>query len=103
MIEGDSAQHTVNMFSSGAFRVGADAPGGPHSKTDFFQTKKRSRLTGSVLCSWGYSIAFFLRLRVRVRIMAAPVREVTHRAAHRPSLDSSAVRGEALERLKMMT
>ena len=50
----------------------------------------------------GVYFALFLRLRVSVRITAAPVIELTHRAAHRPRLDSSAVRGEVLERLKMI-
>ena len=44
----------------------------------------------------GVYFALFLRLRVSVRSTAAPVIEPKHRAAHRPSLDSSAVRGEVL-------
>ena len=44
----------------------------------------------------------FLRLKVLPRMVAAPVREIRHRADHRPRWDSSAVRGEELDLLKMM-
>jgi hypothetical protein len=44
----------------------------------------------------------FLRLKVLPRMVAAPVREIRHRADHRPRWDSSAVRGLVEDEEKTM-